>query len=430
MLSTRALAIQTIESVQDGKSLTQILHSNLQDLPQSEKAFFHELVLGTLRHWFAMLRITESFSHKEITDASALAAIHLGMYQLFYLRTPDHAAISETVSAIKEVGKEELSGLVNAMLRRCQKDANKVEKKIHKNHSLPNWLAKQLKQDWKEVYSQLTMNLRQSAPIFLRVNAQKITVADYCLQLDAEELEYSVINDTICLHSRVMVENLPNFEAGFVSVQDIHAQKTINFLPELTDKSVLDACAAPGGKTAQILESYDVSTLLAVDIDEHRVLKIADNLSRLGLLSDKVELLTADVCHLSQHSQTQFDAILLDAPCTATGVIRRHPDISLLRQEDDVQKTVCLQKEILEASWQCLKPKGELLYVTCSLLKQENTEQIASFLKNHEDATEVKINTEFGLQQPHGVQFLPMAMDDVTDDKVGDGFYFCKLQKR
>lgn len=437
----RQQAIISLVAVQEGTSLAQVLPQQLNAIPEKNRAFFHELVLGTLRHWFALQRITQSLAHQPVTEPSTLAAIHIGMYQLFYMRTPDHAAIGETVTALKKAGTPAAAGLVNALLRRCQKDHAKLLKKVTKNHSLPNWLAKQLKADWRPNYDELTSSLRSPAAIFLRVNNRKTSLTDYMQLLENSQINASVQDGVIQLHSRMPIQQLPHFDEGYVSVQDCHAQKAVTLFDDLTDKTVLDACAAPGGKTAQLLENYDVQTLTAIDVDNARTLRIADNLSRLSLLADNVHISTHDASTVSTKELGKFDAILLDAPCTATGVIRRHPDISLLRQETDVANTVALQASILTNVWQLLNTGGELVYVTCSLLKAENSEQIAQFLASTADAEEVPLQAAWGIAQEHGRQCLPLASskhDDTvkttdTDTHthfVGDGFYFAKLRKK
>ena len=216
------------------------------------------------------------------------------------------------------------------------------------------------------------------------------------------------------------IPSLPGFEAGGFSVQDEHAQLCATLLPNLDDKFVIDACAAPGGKTAHILETFDLRKMIALDQDEKRLKRVTENLERLVLDGKHVEIITADA--VTWTAPEQADCIVLDAPCSAVGVMRRHPDIRLLRQSGDIAKTVELQKQILENMWQQLKVGGTLLYITCSILKAENEQQMVNFLASHADAQEVKIDADWGIEQIHGRQLFPEVGH-------GDGFYYCRITK-
>jgi 16S rRNA (cytosine967-C5)-methyltransferase len=222
------------------------------------------------------------------------------------------------------------------------------------------------------------------------------------------------------LDESIHVPSLPGFEAGGFSVQDEHAQLCATLLPDLNGKFVIDACAAPGGKTAHILEKYQPRKLIALDQDEKRLKRVAENLERLALSEEPVEIITADAVKWT--SPELADCIVLDAPCSAIGVIRRHPDIRLLRQSSDIAQTVELQKQILENMWQQLKVGGTLLYITCSILKAENEQQMVDFFAKHTDAKEIKINADWGIEQIHGRQLFPQIGH-------GDGFYYCLIEK-
>ena len=216
------------------------------------------------------------------------------------------------------------------------------------------------------------------------------------------------------------IPSLPGFEAGGFSVQDEHAQLCATLLPNLDGKFVIDACAAPGGKTAHILETFQPKKLIALDQDEKRLKRVVENLDRLVLDGKHVEIQTADA--VTYTAPELADCIVLDAPCTAVGVMRRHPDIRLLRQSGDIAKTVVLQKQILENMWKQLKVGGTLLYITCSILKAENEQQMVEFFANHTDAEEIKIEADWGVEQIHGRQLFPKV-------GYGDGFYYCRIVK-
>lgn len=434
-LSTRAKVIATLEKIQQGESLTSLLEPLLNQVSEKDKGFAHELLLGTLRQWWALSRIGESLIENEVTDKGVWAGLNIGLYQLLYMDTPDYASIGETVEAVKQLEKGYGAGLINAILRKVQKNPAKFIKKIEKNHSLPNWLAYQLKQDWVAQYSELGQALRKSAPIFLRVNEKFCSVTDYVKLLDnaqiSQELKPLGFEDkqAIRLIDNVKITDLPKFADGWISVQDLHAQlsgyllASLNFEKPIT---ILDACSAPGGKTAHLLELFHVEQirdLTALDNDNKRLKRVTENLQRLKLDNEKVKILQADATTFQ--AKEKFDVILLDAPCTATGVIRRHPDIALLRTENDVEQTVLLQGKILENLWQSVAENGYLLYVTCSLLKAENVKQLEQFLTKHNDVKEIEFDLALPNQfkQAIGWQCLPL------DEKGGDGFYYALLQK-
>lgn len=431
-LSARAKSILVIEEILKGQSLSSLLDDVLLSVDVSDRGFVHELTLGCLRQWYALSRISEGLLDRQPSDRGLLVAIHVGLYQLFYMKTPDYAAINDTVAAVKELGKDYGAGLVNAVLRRVQKSLAKLNKKVQKNHSLPNWLAKQLKQDWSQVYDELGSALRHSAPIFLRVNESLISQDDYRIKLQEAGIDYQMVDlgvrnyQAISLQEAVRISDLPGFKDGWVSVQDAHAQLAAYilkaYLPSDQLLRVLDLCAAPGGKTTHLLEQFHMKHLTALDSEATRLSRVSQNLARLGY-NDRVELVCAD--GRTWQADQPYDVVLLDAPCTATGVLRRHPDIALLRQESDVVNTVQLQAEILKNAWQQLKSGGYLLYATCSLLKVENESQILKFLSQQSDAQIVDFQLDLPGQfrQAVGYQCLPL------DPQGGDGFYYALLKK-
>ncbi|WP_323843413.1 16S rRNA (cytosine(967)-C(5))-methyltransferase RsmB [Moraxella sp. Pampa] len=435
-LSVRANVILTLEKINNGSSLSALLDGLLNGVKDNEKGFAHELLLGTLRGWYALNRIGESLIKVPPSDVGIICALNMGLYELLYMNTPSYAVINETLNALKAIGKNYGAGLINAILRKVADDKGRFFKKVNKNHSLPNWLAKQFKKDWVEYYDDLGWSLRNNAPIFLRVNPKFTTIDDYVDLLKQAKIAFEVVSlgiadaKTIKLIGGVKIHNLPHFADGWVSVQDRHAQICGHILSKLDlPKSVkiLDACTAPGGKLAQVLELsesgvFHVEHALAFDDDEHRLKRVHENLARLGL-SDLASVVCAD--GRDYRADESFDVIILDAPCTATGVIRRHPDITLLRTEDDVMQTVGLQADILSNMWKNLTVGGYLLYITCSLLKVENEGQILRFLAKNNDAKVVAfgLNLPNQIRQAVGYQCLPLSCDD------GDGFYYALMQK-
>ena len=423
-LNLRAQVVIVLVDVMAGQSLNSVLPSVQNKTIERDKGLLNELVMGTLRHWFALDAVIQPMLSRQLTDDRVHAALLLGLYQLLQTRIPAHAAISETVEAIKQLGLEHTSGLVNALLRRSLRELEQLRPAFDANAALPDWLANQLETDWPTQFSQLTRILRQSAPIFLRINRRQRSRQSYIDALYAQDIDAAPTHRPhgVILLESVNIPSLIGFDSGVFSVQDDHAQLCAELFSDLTGKRVLDACAAPGGKTAHLLERYDLAELVALDSDPQRLKRVHENLARLQLNQHPKLSIHAHNAATWQTDQP-FDAILLDAPCTATGVIRRHPDIRLLRQSSDVAQTVAIQAQLLDHLWAQLAVGGELLYVTCSLLKAENEQQIAAFLARTPDAQEVKIVADWGIERPNGRQCLPV-------EDGGDGFYFAKLVKQ
>ncbi|ENW22270.1 16S rRNA (cytosine(967)-C(5))-methyltransferase RsmB [Acinetobacter haemolyticus] len=422
-LNLRAQVIKTLLAVQNGQSLSSVLNQHINMVSERDRGLYHELTLGCLRQWYSLKAITLPLLTKPLDNEALESCLYLGLYQILCTRIPVHAAISETVNAAKQLGFEPMSGLVNAILRRVSRETDEFETALNNTHGLPSWLFKRLKKDWPEQVEPLCQALKQVAPLTLRVNERQVSRDEYLdildeEQIDARECEFSDVG--IVLRQTGNITLLPGFEAGGFSVQDEHAQLCATLLPDLDGKVVVDACAAPGGKTAHILERFNPKKLIAIDQDPKRIVRIGENLERLALNLDNVEILVADAT--TWQAQEAVDCIVLDAPCSATGVIRRHPDIRLLRQSTDIAQTVALQQQILQQMWQQLKVGGTLLYITCSILKTENEQQMVKFFAEHPNAKEIKITADWGIEQMHGRQLLP-------SDQSGDGFYYCRIQK-
>jgi len=429
-LNLRAQVIRVIVSVLEGQSLSTLLPKALEKTPERDRGLFNELVMGTLRHWFALDAVLQPMLARPLTDDRVHAALLLGLYQIFQTRIPPHAAISETVDAAKQLGQEKASGLVNALLRRTLREQTELQEIFEKDHALPDWLAKQLKADWGDQWRDLAESLRHSAPLFLRVNKRQRSRKGYLDALALQGINANVVDqntpEAIQLLQPANIPSLPGYLDGWFSVQDLNAQRCAALFNDATFKGldgkiVLDACAAPGGKTAHLLEQYSPQKMIALDSDSYRLKRVRENLNRLELFDqNRVVVTTADASEWQ--ADEPLDAILLDAPCSATGVLRRHPDIRLLRQETDIAQTVALQAKLLDHLWSQLKVGGRLVYITCSLLKAENEDQIAAFLKRTPNAVERPIVADWGMTRPIGRQCFP-----ATDS--GDGFYFAVLDK-
>ena len=428
-LNTRALAAQVISAViAQQLSLSQSLPPAQQRCTERDRALLQNLVYGTVREWLYFQAMIDVLVKKPIASPVVQVLLSLGMYQLLRTRIPAHAAIGETVEACKQLGFTAQAGLVNAVLRRFSQEHESIcAQVIHEQHAHPQWLIKQLRKDWPKAVEQILTANNQPAALTLRVNQRKISREAYLAllaeqQITAEVCQFSPVGVRLSeLHD---VTRLPLYAEGGFSVQDESAQLAALLLNPAPNSVVLDACAAPAGKTAHLLEQADYQLLMAIDSEAQRVQRMHENLSRLQLNFSYVQVLTADASQPESwaHHQ-QFDAILLDAPCTATGVIRRHPDIKLLRKISDVSQTVDLQNKILRALWPTLKVGGRLLYATCSVLKAENEYQIKAFLQDTPNAKEIPLKGYWGDARTHGRQILPKI-------NGGDGFYYALLEKK
>lgn len=423
ILNLRAQVVKTLLAVQQGQSLSAILHQQLEQVATKDRALFHELVLGTLRQWYGLKALTLPLLTKPLDNPAIESCLYVGLYQILCTRIAAHAALSETVTACKQLGFPAMSGVVNAILRRATRETAEFQQTLNQAHGLPSWLYKRLKKDWPEQVSELCSALKQTSAITLRVNQRKIGRDAYLAKLQAAGIQAEacqIAEAGIVLQQSVQIPELVGFEQGWFSVQDQHAQLCASLLPNLNGKIVVDACAAPGGKTAHLLEKFQPAHLIALDQDAKRLLRVQENLERLQLNSDKVQILAADATTWT--ASEPVDCIVLDAPCSAIGVLRRHPDIRLLRQSTDIVETVALQKQILQQMWSQLKVGGTLLYITCSILKAENEQQMQNFFAEHANAREIKIEADWGIAQVHGRQLLPITAQ-------GDGFYYCRIEK-
>jgi len=351
-----------------------------------------------------------------------------GLYQLKFMRIPAHAAVADTVNAIKVLKSPKLSGLVNAILRNYQRQQDDLETLADGNDACkfghPGWLIKRIKAAYPKQWQDVLMANNERPPMWIRVNQQHHNQADYQALLAADDIVADIVesaDSALRLEKPTDVYKLAGFAEGHSSVQDGAAQFAAQFLDAQPGELVLDACAAPGGKTAHILERQPaLKHLVAVDFDETRLARVQENLTRMAL---EAELIHGDASKPEDWWKgDKFDRILLDAPCSATGVIRRHPDIKWLRRDSDIAPLVKLQAEILDAMWQQLKPGGTLLYATCSILPAENSEQISQFVARTADAVLVPLNANSD-DQAFSWQILP-------NTQGMDGFFYAKLQKK
>ena len=430
-MNPRLAAAKALTAVLNGKaSLNSSLPLQLDKVEARDRGLTQDLAFGTARWQPRLSALANKLLQKpfKAADADVEALLLVGLYQLLYTRIPAHAAIGETVGCADKLKKPWAKALLNAVLRNAQRESEALLVELEHDPVVrtahPRWLQKSLKAFWPEQWEAICAANNAHPPMILRVNHRHKT-RDAYLQLLVEagiEARPCVFSqDGIVLAEPCDVRNLPGFAEGWISVQDEAAQLAADLLDLAPGQRVLDACCAPGGKTCHILEvEPKLAGVVAVDLEAKRLVRVRENLERLGL---SAELIAAD----GRDTATWWDGkpfqrILLDAPCSATGVIRRHPDIKLTRQPDDIGALATLQGELLDAMWPTLEVGGILLYATCSTLPTENTEVIEAFLARTPGARELDIAGQFGIKQPHGRQLL-------AQEGGHDGFYYAKLIK-
>ncbi|WP_409308637.1 16S rRNA (cytosine(967)-C(5))-methyltransferase RsmB [Pectobacterium sp. B1J-3] len=421
----RSIAAKVIGQVLDqGQSLSTLLPANQREIDEKDRALLQELCFGVLRVLPQLEWCIQQLMSKPLTGKQRPLhyLIMVGIYQLLYTRIPAHAVLAETVEGAVTMKRPQLKGLINGVLRQFQRQQEDLLQRVANNSARylhPSWLLKRIKDSYPDQWEEVIDANNQRPPMWLRVNRLHHTRDAYLNLLAQENIDaspHSDYVDAIRLSTPCAVSLLPGFTQGWVTIQDASAQGCVHWLAPQNGEQILDLCAAPGGKTTHILELAPESHVLAVDVDDSRLKRVKENLQRLQL---HAEVKQGD----GRYPETwcgdkKFDRILLDAPCSATGVIRRHPDIKWLRRDNDIDELAKLQKEILDTIWPHLKTGGTLVYATCSIMPEENQQQIISFLNRHPDAQLVGT----GNPATPGIQKLPNPDD-------GDGFFYAKLVK-
>jgi len=437
----RAEAAKTLDAVaSSGRSLDAALAVADKIINPSDRPLLHMLCYGSLRYhhrlrWQLGQLLDRPLKARDIVIESLLV---IGLYQLGDTRVPDHAAVSMTVEAARLLRRPKYAGLVNAVLRNFIRRGvgqwESADDEVRFSH--PTWLIRRLQHDWPDEWQQIIAANNARAPMWLRVNPLYMDAPGYLQGLQDAAIEADDLpagaellrgaKQAIRLQSPLRLGDIPRFAEGVVSIQDAGAQLAAPWLLDGGATRVLDACAAPGGKTGHLLELMGPGAdLIAIDADSARLDRVNENLDRLGLAATTIN---ADASRIKDWWDGQpFDKILLDVPCSASGVIRRHPDIKILRRETDIATLAALQREMLEALWTVLEPGGRLLYVTCSVLAAENEDVAGAFLARHEDASENRVLHDYNIrdlmcERRTGFQVLPGT-------KGLDGFYFAALEK-
>lgn len=413
-LSLKAALPPVFDSIDDGR-----------DRALCEAIGF-EACRWTLRYERLLARMMERPLPASLRDVHAL--LLAGLAQVEAMGLAPHAAISSTAEAARALGHPRHVGLVNAVLRRYLRERESLDASVRAEpvgaHAHPAWLIQAFERDWAERSDALLREGNRVAPLWLRVNARRGSREDYLRRLAEHGFEAApspIAAQALRLEQGIAPMRLPGWDEGDVSVQDLSAQLTALALEVAPGQRVLDACAAPGGKSAHLLERDPApARLLALDVDPRRLHRIRDNFARLGL---QAEVREADAAAPETwFDGWRFERILLDAPCSGTGVIRRQPDIKLHRRAADVAGLVALQARLLDALWPLLAPGGRLVYATCSVLKDENEHQIHAFLARTPDARPTALDDRFGHDRGIGRQRFP-------GDDGGDGFFHAAIAK-
>lgn len=397
------------------------LSESLFPIHGDDLSFAKSLAFGSIRFYHHLNdiitpRIKKPLEKKNL-DLHCLLV--LGAYQIIYTDISRHAAINETVEVANIIDKTWAKGFINAVLRGVDRDQKEINASKHYSH--PSWLVKKIKKDYPERYEDIFFENNRKAPMSIRIHP---SINRHDFQKELEDLEIlsqlsDISSQGLIIEDAVNVNKLPNFQNGSCYVQDISAQLAAFLISPKKGDYILDACCAPGGKTTHIAELCEEAEVIALDSDKVRIEKVYENIDRLKLKN--VTIIQGDATNKDWWDKKLFDKILIDAPCSGTGVIRRHPDIKLLRKLKDLSQATSIQTKILENLWSLLKPGGELVYATCSILKDENERQIKTFLNNFKDAKHIDIELPWG-EGEIGKQKLP--------EKNYDGFYYAKLLKK
>jgi len=426
------VAVQTMHAVlMDGRSFSTVLVDGEKRIPPEARSRFRALCFEWARWATQLEAMVDAKLDKPLRakDIDVYLLMQLGVLELTQMNTPAHTAVNECVKALKGLKRPWAKGLVNAVLRNTQrqpidtKSLNRAEK-----YAYPDWWITALKHDWPDQLDALLEGGNLRAPMTLRANRLLGNASDTLKQFDEMGLSadaHAYAPEAISLVEPMPVTAVPGFSDGQVSVQDASAQMIVPLLEKAGVKpsTMLDACSAPGGKTAYLLEAFSKATVLALDQSAERLTRVNENLARLSL-QDRATTKAVDAGDvLSWWDKQAFDFVLLDAPCTGSGVIRRHPDIKHTRREDDVDNLAQQQSKLLSALWEVVAPGGHLLYATCSVFKKENTKQMERFLSENVDAQDVTPKElPWAHAQPVGYQVL-------SAENNMDGFYYALLKK-
>jgi 16S rRNA (cytosine967-C5)-methyltransferase len=427
----RAEAARVLVAVlDDGRSLKAVLSAALPKIADPrDRGLLEAIVFAALRHerryTFVLSRwLTRPLPVGTAKDRAVARLLLVGLAQLDALGMAPHAAVGATVDAVKQLGREGLAGLFNAVLRKATREPWAVPDSRAVRTSHPDWMVRRFEADWPERVDALLEANNTEAPLWLRANAPCVGREALAARWSEAGIasESGPARDGLRVLERANPTQLPGFDDGAFHVQDLAAQLAVEALGPLQGQRVLDACAAPGGKTLGLMSAVgDGGEVLALDVDAKRLERVRSLVQAVSPSRARFEARAADAAEVgSWHDGRAFDAILLDAPCSATGILRRQPDIKAHRREDDIAVLAATQARLLDALWPLLTPDGTLLYATCSVLREENDRQVEDFLARHADAHLVPLDARFGYDTGHGTQRFP-------GEDGGDGFFYARL---
>ena len=427
-MNSRSAAALVLNRVLSGESLNRALPEILDLLPESQRAATQALSYGALREHQAITALLAKMLKKKIRRKDQLLEcfLRIGLFECLDGKTAEHAIVKETVANVKQKFRW-AAGLANATLRRYLRERESLHAELANDTTvefkMPRAMLSKLQKAWPQHWQEIAMASHAQAPMTLRVDLSRISrdqLLEQLAEAGIEAISHPLVDSAITLSAPIPVFDLPGFGEGLLSVQDAAAQLAAPFLELKTGQQVLDAGAAPGGKAIHMLESAEID-LLVLDSEVERIELIKQNLERC---QRQAKVVVGDAREAAALAQRQsFDRILLDAPCSAAGVVRRHPDIALHRSAADIEQLVKLQAELLDALWALLSPGGRLLYATCSIWPEENELQVVEFLQRHEDAQKQKITLEGAIATAHGLQILPGFSGM-------DGFFYAAISKQ
>lgn len=427
----RAEAARVLVAVlDDGRSLKAVLSAALPKIADPrDRGLLEAIVFAALRHerryTFVLSRwLSRPLPVGTAKDRAVARLLLVGLAQLDALGMAPHAAVGATVDAVKQLGRDGLAGLFNALLRKATREPWAVPDARAVRTSHPDWMVRRFEADWPERVDALLEANNTEAPLWLRANAPRIGREVVAARWSEAGIasEPGPARDSLRVLERANPTQLPGFDDGAFHVQDLAAQLAVEALGPVQGQRVLDACAAPGGKTLGLMSAVgDGGEVLALDVDAKRLERVRSLVQAVGPSLARFEARAADAADVeSWHDGRTFDAILLDAPCSATGILRRQPDIKAHRREDDIAALAATQARLLDALWPLLAPGGRLLYATCSVLREENDRQVEAFLARHADAQLLPLDARFGHDTGHGMQRFP-------GEDGGDGFFYALL---
>lgn len=422
MEDVQLAATRIISQVLEGKNLNQILNeaaTRYQALTVQGRGALQDISYGVLRHYGQLCEILDALLSKPLQDRQIRYLLLVALYQLQHTKAAHHAVVDHAVKAARALNPA-TSGLVNAVLRNFLRKQTQLlavaEQTEMGRYSYPHWWVAAVQEQYKQQANAILLAGNQHPPMTLRVNRRQSSVQEYMRELEQHTITAHIVGgEAIMLESPLPVNKLPGFQEGKVSVQDAGAQYAAHLLDIQSGMRVLDACAAPGGKTAHLLELADIE-LTAIDCNEQRLQRVHDNLTRLKL---HAEVVAGDASQPHRWwNNKQFQRILADVPCSASGVVKRHPDIKWLRRSYDLDTFASQQLQILTALWPLLEPGGKLLYATCSIFARENQQTVDTFLKHTSDALQLELSAP------------DMTQGQLIPNEQHDGFFYALLQKR